>query len=295
MDVQKQEKSVIEATGPAYVPVVDLPKTQALSSQPPQKIYPVKKVLTLEAANTVVFRGPVTDDSVADAMLKITKMSRVLKKDDVIYLVLDTPGGSVFAGLSLIDLMKAIPQKIYTVTLFAASMGFQIVQNSDTRYILPNGTLMSHRAFGGLRGQFDGELESRYKMVKRAIDYMDVIAAQRMGATLKAYKAMIVNEYWVHGFDAVQEKAADLQVLVQCGASLDGTETVKVRTMFGTVNALFSKCPLIKTPLGLATNTTNAKYASYLKYLGNLMFNNKHEFIKTYVNKPKFNETFPSH
>lgn len=159
------------------------------------KLSPAKKTIILEKKNMLVFRGPVTAKSVAEAQAKLLKMSYKLKRSDVIYLVLDTPGGSVFSGMEFIDHLRAVPQKIQTVTLFAASMGFQIVQNMDKRYITRSGTLMSHRARGGIQGQFDGELETRYRMVKRAINYLDAIASKRMDLSLKDYRKLIKDEY----------------------------------------------------------------------------------------------------
>jgi len=150
--------------------VVDLkmPRTENLSTPLVlPKLKPASKTITLESKNIVVFRGPVTEKSASEVQTKILEMSHRLGKNKVIYLVLNTPGGSVGAGLDLIDFLRAIPQKVHTITLFAASMGFQFAQNMDKRYITPNGTLMSHRArLGGLGGQLDGELESRYKSFK---------------------------------------------------------------------------------------------------------------------------------
>ena len=260
------------------------------------KLFDVKKIITLESRNTVVFRGPVTTGSVSQVMLKLKKVSRSISKNTPIYLVIDSPGGSVFDGLAFLDFTKALPQKVYTVTLFGASMAFHMVQNLDKRYITTSGTLMSHRARGGLRGQFDGELESRYKMVKRALDYMDYKAAKRMGLRTKVYKKMIVNEYWVHGFDAVSENAADERVLIRCGKSLDGTEMVKLRSFFGTINAKFSKCPLVKAPVAVKferMKNDTKRNKDYLKYLYDISFHNKNRFIKDMIDTDKLGETFP--
>lgn len=282
------------STGDAFRAPIKMSNSLELDSGTPPKIFDVKKIVKLEAKNTVVLRGPVTVDSVSQVMVKLKRASRKLRKNATIYLVIDSPGGSVFAGLSLIDFMKALPQKITTITLFAASMGFQIVQNSDHRMITTNGTLMSHRARGGVNGQFDGELESRYKMVKRAIDYMDTVASKRMGLSLKSYKSLILNEYWVHGFDAVSGKAADEQILVRCGASLDGVDPVKLKTLFGTINAKFSKCPLIKVPVSVVFESKNKKNLNYLKYLHRVSFKDYNKFMADFLFKPKFNQTFPS-
>ena len=104
--------------------VMDLkmPITSGLSSSEEAiKLQNADSTITLEAKNTLVLSGPVTSDSVAKLQSEANAMSSKLKDGDKIYLVLDTPGGSVFAGMDLIDHLRALPQKIETITLFAAS------------------------------------------------------------------------------------------------------------------------------------------------------------------------------
>lgn len=213
-------------------------------------------------------------------MAKIEELRQNLSDKEPIYLVLDTPGGSVIAGMDLIDYMKSLPNKVQTITLFAASMGFQIVQNMDTRYISETGTLMSHRASGGLEGQFDGEIETQYKMIKRKIDYLDTIASKRMGKSLTDYKAMIKDEYWVSGFDAVDEKAADEKVNIRCGKSLSGTETVEVQVLFFSLDVEFSKCPLLRGPLKVNKAKVPEQSVDEVTRIFDLGYKNHREFIK---------------
>lgn len=257
-------------------------------------VQPVQKVITLQDRNVIVFRGPVTGDSVASAMQEALKKSRALKDSEKIYLVLDTPGGSVFDGLDFMDFLKGLPQEVDTITLFAASMGFQFAQQLETRYIINNGTLMSHRGFlGGLKGQLDGEFETRYAMIKRKIDYMDVIAAKRMGLSLKDYKKLILNEYWVHGFDAISDKAADESVLVKCGKTMDGSYKETFNTLFGPVEVTFAKCPLIKSPLEVSFKGIATENQAYVRHAFKNMFLDKKAFVQEFITTNKLNTIFP--
>lgn len=258
-----------------------IPPTKGLKSNPQTiKIKPAEKTLQLEKSNTVVLKGPVTAQSVATVQNEIQHKAFKLSKTKPIYLVLDTPGGSVFAGLQLIDFIRSLDHKVHTVTLFAASMGFQIAQNLDTRYIGTSATLMSHRAkLGGFGGQLDGEFESRYLMIKRQVDYLDTIAANRMKLSLPQYKQLILNEYWVHGYDSIAQNAADEQVNLTCGQSMAGTKQSKVNTIFGQFEVKFSECPLIKAPLAVEYK---GKHVKKLTKIYNDMYNNN-KYLKEYI------------
>lgn len=204
------------------------------------------ETIELRAKNTYTFRGPVDEGSVAKAQSALIAMSQRLGASEPIYLVLDTPGGSVSDGRLLIDTIKGLPNKVHTVTLFAASMGFHIAQSLDTRYIISSGTLMSHRASGGISGEMPGSFNTRAAWILGVLAEMDHIAAKRMSKPLKVYQELIREEYWVHGSAAVANKAADSIALVRCNEDLMGNETVEVASFFGPFQLTFSKCPLIQ-------------------------------------------------
>jgi ATP-dependent protease ClpP protease subunit len=203
-------------------------------------------VITLTKASTLSIRGPVNDASMAKASSELLEMSAKLKRDQVIYLVLDTPGGDVDAGNRFLDLALGIPQKIKTLNLFSASMGFHIAQRLDERLITPSGMMMSHRVrIGGLAGQVPGEAETRLKQIQVLTERMDRMVAARMKMSFEDYRNLIRDEYWVSGEAAVTERAADRVVVATCDETLSGDTKTMVETLFGPLEIKTPNCPLI--------------------------------------------------
>lgn len=215
-----------------------------------------EKIITLSDKNTVTLNERVSSTTVALVQNKLSELAD--KTSDDLYLILYTPGGSVTAGMQLIDHIKSLKNKVHTITIFAASMGYQIVQNADKRYILPSGNLMSHRPYiTGLSGSFPGELNKRLDFYTKMTNILDKQAAKRVGITLNEYKDLIHDEYWVTGVNAVKSKHADEVALARCDKSLQGKYTKTVYTFFGAFKVTFSKCPLITGALEVRSTRTN--------------------------------------
>lgn len=210
--------------------------------------------IVLTERNSVSFNQPFTGEYVAKKQLEVLSKNNMLARSEPIYLVMDTPGGSVVAGLSFIDSLKSLKRPVHTITLFAASMGYQVVQELGTRYITPSGTLMSHRgAINGIGGQIPGELNSRIGYIQGLLEQMNKKAAARIKSDLKSYQDSIVNELWLFGQNAVDAKNADAVANVTCDKKLvEGTYTQQFNSIFGSAEVVFSKCPLISGPIGFS-------------------------------------------
>jgi len=242
-------------------------------------------VIVLSAKNTLSLNQTVTEESMAQLESDLIKMSLKLAPTGDIYLVMNTPGGDVHAGTKFIDIMKSIPQKIHTLTIFSASMGFHIVQNSTgDRFILPSGTLMSHRAKGGMEGEFGGSIQVRLSWIANTLTRLDQICADRMGLRLPDYQQLIRDEYWVEGQNSVDQHAADKLVVARCDASLMGEDKVTIQTMFGAATITTSHCPLITAPTMI-----EAKEQS-VKDFFNSWYTNPVSFVETYIMTSRYKE-----
>jgi ATP-dependent protease ClpP protease subunit len=294
---KKDEKTETEPKIVFFVEKQSEPKEQPKVDNTVKKEAPAKKeILVLEDRNSLNIRGPVTAQSVGDWSNKLLKMSHTLKASETIYLVMDTPGGSVLDGNQFIDLGNSIPQKIVTVTLFSASMGFQIVQNFDERYITPNGTLMSHRASGGFRGSFGsdgkGELNSQLNWIMEILKRSDLNASKRMKISYEDYMELIRDEFWTTGDIAVEKSAADKVANVTCGRSLvNAKENLEIKSFFGSLKLTFSKCPLISAPLDVKmewnASSTEAQKNDTQIFYNRLLFDKK-TFVQKYITTGEF-------
>lgn len=242
-----------------YSVLVALSMMLAGSSQAKSKL----PVLKLAKDNTAVLFGVVDSTTVSDVMQQIQKLDSSLKSGYPINLVLYTPGGSIQDGLELIEYLKSVNRPINTVTIFAVSMGFQIVQNLGNRYILENGVLMSHKARGGFEGEFgDGasQIDSRYGLWMSRILEMDnqTVARTKGKQSLKSYRNAYQNELWLTGNQSVAGGYADQVISASC-TNLNGTRTQSFEFMGLQVHVKYSECPLNTNPLGVEVEVPTNK------------------------------------
>ncbi len=247
-------------------------------------------VLKLSKDNTAILFGVVDATSVSDVMQQVQKLNSSLKSGYPINLVLYTPGGSIQDGLELMEYLKSINRPVNTVTMFAASMGFQIAQNLGQRYILQSGVLMSHKAQGGFEGEFgDGnsQIDSRYGLWMERILEMDNQTVKRTKGkqTLKSYRAAYQNEMWITGKQSVERGYADKVVSVSCDSSLSGIRTQQVEFLGMSIDVSFSQCPLNTSPLSIErsipTNKGIMKHQEFLAKGG--VFLKDHKEANSYM------------
>lgn len=232
------------------------------------------KEIKLTSDNTAVLRQAFSSTSVTTLKQDLLALDANLKSGYPIYLVLYTPGGDVQKGLELFEFIKGLNRPVHTVTIFAASMGFQAVQSLGKRYILKYGMLMSHKARGGFSGEFGGglgQLDSRYGMWLKRIDMLDKVTVARTDGkqTLKSYRAAYENELWLNGPEAVEKGYADAVATVSCDKTLANQSIGQVIDLgFIRFKVNFSGCPIITAPLTVkAELLTNKGYMSTTDFL----------------------------
>lgn len=232
-----------------------------------------RKEIVLTKDNTLILNQAFTGQSVSTLIGQAKKLDANMKSGYPIYLFLNTPGGSVQAGLELIEFFRGVNRPVHTITLFAASMGWQLVQNLGQRYVLQYGVLMSHKASGGFRGEFGGggsQLDSRYHLWLRRLGMLDQQTVDRTNGkkTLKQYQSEYDNELWLNGAEAVERGYADAVVNIRCDNTLEGTTSNEVRAFGFNIAVDFDKCPLRTSPVSVTSELrTNKGYMSLDKFM----------------------------
>lgn len=97
--------------------------------------------------------GEITDEVSASVIAQLLFLSSQDKEKDI-YLYINSPGGSVSAGLSIYDTMNYISNKCITIGMgLCASMGAFLLASGNKRYALKHTKIMIHQPLGGAKGQ----------------------------------------------------------------------------------------------------------------------------------------------
>ncbi len=127
-----------------------------------ERAYDIYSLLLKER---IIFLGTPINDQVANAIIAQFLFLEREDPDRDINLYVNSPGGSVYAGLAIIDAMNMIRPDIATYCVgMAASFGTVILCSGaeGKRYALPNATVMMHQVMGGVQGQAsDLEIHAR--------------------------------------------------------------------------------------------------------------------------------------
>ncbi len=218
------------------------------------------RVITIEEKNMVRIKGRFNLVNVSKWGDEIISKASKLKPEEPIYLVINSGGGSIGAGRLLIDIARGIPNPIHTITLYAGSMAFNLVQYMDQRLVIHVSKLMTHDAY---MSQF-----SCNSLKRNCLDQMDMALkdlnelekhiAKRLGLTLEQYKKITELERESIGARNIQEGFADELVRVRCGESLIGYFEEEYTNPYNGQEGIgkFSKCPLIVFPLEVEYNST---------------------------------------
>lgn len=164
----------------------------------------------------IIFLGTGIDDQVANiiqAQLLFLE-SADAKKDIQIYL--NSPGGSVYAGLGIYDTMQYIAPDVATIcTGMAASMGAVLLcaGTAGKRTALTHSRVMIHQPMGGARGQAS-DIEITYKEIQKLKEELYRIIAEHSGQDYQKVWDDSDRDYWMRAEEAKEYGMID-EVLIR--------------------------------------------------------------------------------
>jgi ATP-dependent Clp protease protease subunit len=138
----------------------------------------------------IIFLGTVVDDVVANLIIAQMLFLEAEDPDKDIHLYINTPGGSVTAGLGIYDTVQFIKPDVATTCMGqAASMGAVLLAAgaAGKRSMLPNGRVMIHQPLGGSQGQA-AEMEIYTREILDLRDRLNGILALHTGQELDKVK-----------------------------------------------------------------------------------------------------------
>ncbi|EUJ39991.1 ATP-dependent Clp endopeptidase proteolytic subunit ClpP [Brochothrix campestris] len=135
----------------------------------------------------IIMLGSQVNDDVANSIIAQLLFLDAQDPDKDIYLYINSPGGSVTAGMAIYDTMQFIKADVQTMAMgMAASMGsFLLTAGAPgKRFALPNAEIMIHQPLGGAQGQAtEIEIAARHILATRA--KLNKIIAERTGQPLE--------------------------------------------------------------------------------------------------------------
>lgn len=159
----------------------------------------------------IIFLGTEVNDYTANVIqAQLLYLDSVDPNSDI-NIYLNTPGGSVYAGLGIYDTMQFINSKVGTIcTGMAASMGavLLVAGEKDMRAALPHSRVMIHQPLGGIQGQAS-DIEITAREILKIKDELYQIISDHSGQTTEKIRQDADRDYWMTAQEALDYGMVD--------------------------------------------------------------------------------------
>ncbi|MBO6075077.1 MAG: ATP-dependent Clp endopeptidase proteolytic subunit ClpP [Paludibacteraceae bacterium] len=153
----------------------------------------------------IIFLGTEINDYTANVIQAQLLYLNSSDPDRDIHLYLNTPGGSVYAGLGIYDTMQFVSSKVSTMcTGMAASMGAVLLVAGETgmRSALPHSRVMIHQPMGGIQGQAS-DIEITAREILKLKDELYQIIADHSHQAVEKIRQDADRDYWMTAKEAL--------------------------------------------------------------------------------------------
>ncbi len=167
-----------------------------------ERQYDIYSRLLLER---IVFLGTEVNDTVANLIVAQMFFLESSDPDKDVHLYINSPGGSVYAGLGIYDVMQFIKCDVSTYCIgMAASMGALLLTAGEKgkRYSLPNSRIMIHQPIGGAKGQAS-DIEIQAKEILHLKDLLNRILSHHSGKNVEQVKKDTDRDNYLSAKEAV--------------------------------------------------------------------------------------------
>ncbi len=159
----------------------------------------------------IVFLGDQIDDGAANTIIAQLLFLESQDKDKDIKLYINSPGGSVTAGLAIYDTMQYIKPDVSTICVgMAASMAATLLAAGakGKRFLLPNAEVMIHQVMGGAEGQAV-DIKIRAEHILRIKDRLNEILAKHTGQPIAKIDKDTDRDYFMTAEEALKYGIVD--------------------------------------------------------------------------------------
>lgn len=153
----------------------------------------------------VLLSGEITDAVASSVIAQLLFLAAEDPEKDI-SLYINSPGGSVTAGMAIFDTMNYIKPAVSTICVgFAASMGAFLLAAGEKgkRYSLPNSEIMIHQVLGGVQGQAT-DIEIHAKNILRVKARMNQILAKNTGKSIEEITKDTERDNFMFASDALE-------------------------------------------------------------------------------------------
>ena len=154
----------------------------------------------------IIFLGTEVNDYTANVIQAQLLYLDSVDSDRDISIYLNTPGGSVYAGLGIYDTMQFVKSKVATIcTGMAASMGavLLVAGEKGMRAALPHSRVMIHQPLGGIQGQAS-DIEITAREILKLKDELYQIISDHSGQSVEKIRQDADRDYWMTAKEALE-------------------------------------------------------------------------------------------
>ena len=154
----------------------------------------------------VIFLGEAIDNSVANIVVGQLLFLESVDPDKDIHLYINSPGGSVTAGMAILDTMRFIKSPVCTICIGeASSMGAVLLAAGEKgkRFSLPNARIMIHQPLGGFHGQAT-DIQIRAREMLRIKDKLNRLLAEATGQQFERVEADTERDNFMSAEEAAE-------------------------------------------------------------------------------------------